>query len=420
MPDITLLPYHDGQKRIYKHPAKRKVVRAGRRFGKTTMLEQAAGNWGVQRQRVGWFAPSYKILLPTYKAIRDMLKPVTLASSKTDMIIELIGGGQVEFWSLDNPDAGRSRKYHKVIIDEGSLVKKGLRDIWEQAIEPTLLDYDGDAIMAGTPKGSDDENFFYEACHDKSLGWEEFHAPTSANPTINPDALERIIKGKPPMVVQQEYNAEFVDWRGQNFFKLAWLLQDNLPVPFPASCSTVFATMDCAAKGGIANDGTGIVWWALEQYPEPRLVLLDWDIIQIDGHFLTAMMPQFIKRVNDLGVACGARQGTTGIYIEDKSTGITLLQQGLNQGWPVAPIDSRLTSLGKEERAINISGHVSSGLVKITDHAFNKLVDFKNSTKNHLITQVCQFVIGDKDQADDLFDCFNYGVALALGNSEGF
>ena len=66
----------------------------------------------------------YKILLPSFKAIRDLLKPITTSSSKTDSIIETIGGGQVEFWTLDNPDAGRSRKYHKVIIDEGSPVKR--------------------------------------------------------------------------------------------------------------------------------------------------------------------------------------------------------------------------------------------------------------------------------------------------------
>ncbi|EJI4669808.1 TPA: hypothetical protein N2E64_003400, partial [Salmonella enterica] len=215
---IEFLPFHAGQKKIYRSPAKRKVIRAGRRFGKTTMLEQAGGNWAARQMRVGWFAPSYKILLPSFKTIRDLLKPITISSSKTDSIIELIGGGLVEFWTLDNPDAGRSRKYHKVIIDEGSLVKKGMRDIWEQAIEPTLLDFDGDAVMAGTPKGVDDENFFYQACNDKSMGWEEHHAPTAANPTINPAALARIIDGRPPLVVQQEYNAEFVDWRGQNFF----------------------------------------------------------------------------------------------------------------------------------------------------------------------------------------------------------
>ena len=121
------------------------------------MLEQAAANWATNRMRVGWFCPSYKLLWPSYKNALEILRPISGRSSKNEGIIETISGGSVEFWTLDDPDAGRSRKYHKVIVDEASLVKKGMRDIWEQAIEPTLLDYDGDAVMAGTPKGVDDE-----------------------------------------------------------------------------------------------------------------------------------------------------------------------------------------------------------------------------------------------------------------------
>lgn len=420
MPDVRFLKYHAEQKRIYDDPAKRKVIRAGRRFGKTTMLEQAAGNWGARKMRVGWFAPSYKVLLPTYKAIKQQLAPIIAHSSKTDGIIELVTGGHVEFWTLDNEDAGRSRKYHKVIVDEASLVKKGLRETWEQAIEPTLLDFDGDAIFAGTPKGIDDENFFYQICTDKTLGFKEFHAPTRNNPSINPEALARIIEGKPPLVVQQEYNADFVDWRGTNFFKLPWLLgEDMRPVPMPQFSSSVFGVMDCAAKGGIANDGSAIVWFAFEQLPTPHLVILDWEIQQIDGLYLINQVPLYLDRTEHLAKICGARFGSSGVHIEDKSTGTLLLQKGAEQRWNTHTIDSVLTSLGKEERAINISGHVASGKVKISEYAYNKVCEYKGTTKNHFLTQVLQFIIGGEDQADDLFDCFNYGIALALGNSDG-
>ncbi|PIJ48838.1 hypothetical protein BL250_02235 [Erwinia sp. OLTSP20] len=417
---IEFLPFHSRQKSIYRTPAKRKVIRAGRRFGKTTMLEQCAGNWSAHRMRVGWFAPSYKILLPSYKTIRNLLKPVTVSASKTDMIIELIGGGQVEFWTLDNPDAGRSRKYHKIIIDEASLVKKGMRDIWEQAIEPTLLDYDGDAVMAGTPKGVDDENFFYQACNDKALGWEEHHVPTTANPQIKPSAYAQIVAGKPPLVVQQEYLAEFVDWRGQNFFKLDWLLENGEPVDYPAHCDTVYGVVDCAQKGDINNDGSACIWFAIINYPTPHLIILDWDIIQIDGYFLKDVVPQWVNKTKHLAEICLARMGCTGLFIEDKATGITLLQQGANEGWNVHPIDSGLTALSKESRAINISGYVASGKVRVSKYAYEKISEYKQSKKNHLLTQVLQFIIGEANQDDDLFDCFNYGVTLGLGNGEGF
>ena len=120
---ITFLPFHDGQKKIYRSPAKRKVIRAGRRFGKTTMLEQAGGNWAAKQMRVGWFAPSYKILLPSFKAIRDLLADHhQFQQDGFDNRNDRRRAGGV--LDAGQPDAGRSRKYHKVIIDEGSLVKR--------------------------------------------------------------------------------------------------------------------------------------------------------------------------------------------------------------------------------------------------------------------------------------------------------
>lgn len=131
-------------------------------------------------------------------------------------------------------------------------------------------------------------------------------------------------------------------------------------------------------------------------------------------------MPQWEGKAKHLSEICRARMGTTGLFIEDKATGITLLQQDANEGWNVHPVDSELTSLPKESRAINISGYVASGKVRISKYAFDKIVEYKQSKKNHLLTQVLQFIIGEENLDDDLFDCFNYGVALGLGNGEGF
>ena len=36
------------------------------------------------------------------------------------------------------------------------------------------------------------------------------------------------------------------------------------------------------------------------------------------------------------------------------------------------PIEKKLTAMGKDERAISVSGYVHQGRVKYTDHAFNK------------------------------------------------
>ena len=53
--------------------------------------------------------------------------------------------------------------------------------------------------------------------------------------------------------------------------------------------------------------------------------------------------------------------------------------------------------------------------------AFEKTVIYKRHSRNHLL-EVESFRIGDQnsDREDDLLDTFCYGIAMALGNGEGF
>ena len=78
--------------------------------------------------------------------------------------------------------------------------------------------------------------------------------------------------------------------------------------------------------------------------------------------------------------------------------------------------------MGKDERALSVSGYVHKENVKYTDYAFDKTTVHKRKSRNHLVDQIESFRIGDKDnkREDDLLDTFCYGIAIGLGNSEGF
>jgi hypothetical protein len=78
--------------------------------------------------------------------------------------------------------------------------------------------------------------------------------------------------------------------------------------------------------------------------------------------------------------------------------------------------------MGRDERALSVSGYVHRGRVKYTDYALDKTTVHKRKPRNHLVDQIESFRIGDKDnkREDDLLDTFCYGIAIALGNSEGF
>ena len=129
------------------------------------------------------------------------------------------------------------------------------------------------------------------------------------------------------------------------------------------------------------------------------------------------------QTLEHIAAKCGARFGSMGAHIEDKASGMVLIQQAGRRGWPAAAIDSRLTAVGKDERAISVSGYVFRHQVMLSRPAFEKVTNYKGTNRNHFIGQVTGFRIGDKDAAkrdDDLLDTFCYGVALALGDEGGF
>jgi len=420
---INLPPFHKGQQDAFDAATRFFAVRCGRRWGKTAMMQNIACAASALGEKIGWFAPDYKIQSEAFREITDYLAPMIKSSSKIDGIIQTYTGGRIDFWTLENERAGRSRKYHKAFIDEAAFTKPNMLKVWQTAIKPALLDYQGSCITASTPNGVDSENFFWQVCNDPEHGFTSYHAPTHTNPFLPQEELLKLEKENHPLVFRQEYLAEFVDWSGEAFFSLDKMLKDGKPVDYPIKCDAVYAVIDTAVKGGKENDGTAIIYFALNKLYGQPIIILDWDIIQIDGALLESWMPSVFERLEEFAKVTQARHGSVGTFIEDAAAGSILIQQGRTRGWNTHAIDSGLTSVGKDERAISVSGHFHQEKIKISQYAFDKVMTFKNASRNHLISQVTSFRIGDKEaykRADDLLDCFTYGIAIGVGDKYGY
>lgn len=209
---------------------------------------------------------------------------------------------------------------------------------------------------------------------------------------------------------------------GSYFFTKEHLLgPDGVALPFPKRCDGVYAIVDTAIKKGKKRDGTGVAYYAILNVPEPHLVILDWDIQQIQGNMLEVWLPQVFARLEELAIETKARMGSLGVWIEDKGSGTILLQQAENKGWQTSPLEGTIVAAGKEGRAISVSGYVYKGLVKISDRAYDKTTQYKGHTRNHFTWQVLGYQVGKgvSNDEDDLFDTFTYGVAVGLGNADG-
>ena len=196
---------------------------------------------------------------------------------------------------------------------------------------------------------------------------------------------------------------------GGIFFALKDLLVHDVAPDYPKICDSVFAVIDTASKTGREHDGTAVTFFAANRHGSGiPLMILDWQIEQIQGSMLEKWLPNVFLHCKYLSEQCGARYGSLGAFIEDKSSGTILLQQAASKGWPAAPIESKLTAMGKVERAIAASPYVCRSQVKFSKPAFDKVVPYKGITANHLLTQVRSFRVGDTEiDQDDLLDCFD-------------
>lgn len=182
----------------------------------------------------GYFTPTYKLLKETYSDCVRILEPIISRKSEQEYI-QLITGGIIDFWSLDNPNAGRSRKYKKIVVDEAAFVKS-LFEAWTQSIRPTLTDLKGDAWFLSTPKGKNDFYTLFMRGKSGEDNWASWQMSTYTNPYIDPFEIDDAKADLPDIAFSQEYMAEFND-NIANPFGLQFIQQCTYPLSDkPAVC----------------------------------------------------------------------------------------------------------------------------------------------------------------------------------------
>ena len=195
---------HAGQLAVLQDAARFNVLECGRRFGKTHLGTQLAIDRAIDGGEVGWFAPTYRYLADPWRTIEKILGKIIVRTDRVEKRMELATQGSIDFWSLDSVDAGRGRRYDRVIIDEASIVRD-LGPAWQETIRATLADRLGDSWMLGTPKG---RNFFHR-CFERGqigdLGWKSWRLPTTTNPLIRPEEIESARSELPKQVFEQEF-----------------------------------------------------------------------------------------------------------------------------------------------------------------------------------------------------------------------
>lgn len=210
---LKLSTLHPLQQRVVKEARRFNTLKCGRRWGKTKLSEELLlspddpTNGALNGFPVGYFAPTYKMLMEVWRAMVDILYEVTESKNETEKRIEIYGGGVIDFWSLEDPNSIRGRKYKRVVIDEAEAARN-LEDAWLRVIRATLADYKGDCWFLSTPRfGS---TFFKKLAKKNDPDWMSWTFTTYDNPHIDPAEIDNAKQQLDEATFRCEFLAEDV------------------------------------------------------------------------------------------------------------------------------------------------------------------------------------------------------------------
>lgn len=273
---IELSELHAAQKTMLAESRRFNVACLGRRSGKTflgcdILLDGPRGKGALHGYPVAWYSPTFTLLLESWRKVVAICKPITAHKSEQHKRLELITGGVIEMWSLDDPDAGRGRKYAVAVVDEAAMIRR-LDEAIEQNIKPLLMDYQGELWLLSTPKGISGPGATFKQMFekgnprnpDRDEQWMSWQMPTTCNPYIDPAEIEVMRAELPELVFAQEILAEFVDMGG-TVVKREWLRHGQPPKGMKLYMGVDLAIStredaDFTAVVTVGVDDSGRVW----------------------------------------------------------------------------------------------------------------------------------------------------------------
>lgn len=214
---VALPTPYDKQVAFIESPAKRKIIRAGRRGGKTTGIGILAGRGLVQGRRVLYVTPTQEQIDSFWHVITtafyNAIERGYLYKNETRHIIGIPHStARIQAKTAWNADTMRGGYGDLLIFDEYQLMNE---DAWGVVGAPMMIDTDGDAVFiytppsirtSGTSKAHDPRHaakLFKKAEQDQTGRWATFHFTSWDNPH-NKGGVEAIADDMTQQAIRQE------------------------------------------------------------------------------------------------------------------------------------------------------------------------------------------------------------------------
>lgn len=234
--DVLKYNPHAGQRDLHQDRTRFKVIRCGRRWGKTffgghEMTTRAlTASPFAGGPSIGWVVgPNYTDAEKEFRIIYDDMRKLGVDRDCIRFVNNSDSGSLHIKTSWGSEVIGKSAQHPDKLVGEGLdwvlMVEAGRhkRQTWAQYIRPTLSDKRGEAIFSGVPEGKSENSLLYSLYQrgqsDRFPSWMSYKRPSWTNDIVFPGGREDPeIKEAEADLTQDEfdrqYGAEFTDKTG--------------------------------------------------------------------------------------------------------------------------------------------------------------------------------------------------------------
>lgn len=276
--DLPSTENHPKQHAFVYSDAKRNVVRAGRRGGKTVGVAIRAVKRFLAGKRVLYAAPTQEQIdrfwVTVVRALQRAIDAGVLYKNETRHLIELPGTERrIRAKTAWNAETLRGDYADELILDEYQLMAE---ESWDKVGAPMLLDNNGNATFVYTPpslhstgvtKANDPQHamkLFRRAQAEEKLAlvegresrWATFHFSSRDNPHISAEAISELAEDMTALAYRMEIEAEDVD-EAPGALWTREIIQRNRVDKLPEPCHRIVVAIDPSASS--TGDEAGII-----------------------------------------------------------------------------------------------------------------------------------------------------------------
>ena len=388
---------HLKQREFMYSPAKHKMVRAGRRGGKTSGLANLAAERAARGGIVSYAAPTAKQTRTFWTELMKIYNPLVRRKLATARVaphraLELPTGGEVSAQTAWNVDSLRGGRADLLILDEFQLMNE---DVWLGAAQPMLLDSDGDAVFLYTPASIYDSevskaknkhhasDLFREKEPDPD--WELFTFTSWDNPYIPRSALHR----RKAQMTEVHYLTEIMAQDATEDPKALWKRKDIRYKSDKIEYDYVVVGVD---PSGSMRDETGIIVAGRKG---------DTCFVMYDGTLRRASPEAWGRQVAEL-----YREYDANTIVAERNFGGEMVRRVIHIEDPAMPVKVIQASRSKYARAEPIARMYERAKIFHAE-AFGELED-----------QMCQWVPNSKHKSPDRLDANVWALTELTNHAE--